>query len=239
MSPVKLGVVCEARRDWEVASGLADRIARQLRGAQLELAAHRSWIPWRSSHPFLRWASVRDEARREGVRALGRFGGEAGAPDASAARHALLLWAKLHPDLDAVFLIRDTDCDEGRLKGLTQAAHANPWPFQVIVGCAESKLECWLLSGFDPTDEAEQTRLQEERRFLGFDPTEKSHLLRAATKGAKTNAKEALERLTIGDESRKRACWDTTPIDTLERRGTENGLSEYLRALRALFAPPA
>ncbi len=42
--------------------------------------------------------------------------------------------------------------------------------FPVVVGLAIVERESWVISGFDPQDEAEHLLLEAERQRLGFDP---------------------------------------------------------------------
>jgi hypothetical protein len=89
----ELAVVCEARADRDTACGLADRVLLEAVSwlAPETLDSCRSWRGLRSEEPYLRWASVKDEARKAGLKIFGQFNGEPGQADAVMARRALLL----------------------------------------------------------------------------------------------------------------------------------------------------
>jgi hypothetical protein len=92
-----IGLVVEAPADADAARILVDRVLR----------ARRSWIDeetlehlrsWRGIEPdsaVTHWKQVRALAKAHEVSGHGLFSGEPGAPDARAARRALLLFTKL------------------------------------------------------------------------------------------------------------------------------------------------
>ncbi|HZI08695.1 MAG TPA: hypothetical protein VEZ71_32055, partial [Archangium sp.] len=111
------------------------------------------------------------------------------------------------------------------------------WPFQVVIGLAEPKRECWVLAGFDPRNEDEAARLEAERHRLSFHPVRDAHQLTARKHGAKKDAKVALDALTQGDEERECACLEETALAVLEERGGKTGLTEYLKEVRERLVP--
>lgn len=245
-------VVCEAAADFRVASDLADRVVR----AHIDwldeslLAGQREWCQFEPGRPFVLWntdiRSRLDEwVRRRGGRSLrprSRFGGLQGAPDAAAA-DKVLQFATLLAGTEAlagVLLIRDSDGDPSRRRGLEQARASDsqrPWPFQVVIGLAEPKREAWVLAGFEPRDGDERQRLDELRRELGCDPCTRSAELSARSPGSKRDIKRVLERLTGGDFNREEICWRCAPLASLIQRGEANGLASYLDEVERLLVP--
>jgi hypothetical protein len=233
----EFGVVCEARADRDIACGLADRVLLEEVDwlAPETLDSCRQWTGLRSE-PFLEWKRTRGEARQVGLKVFGSFKGESGAPDALAARRALLLFAETERRPDAVLLIRDGDAQRDR-HGLDQARDEKPWPFKIIIGLAEPERECWVLVGFEPRDEAEAKRVDDARKRLSFHPVRDAHKLTAREHGAKTDAKVALDELTEGRRERELACWEETPLTVLEERGLHTGLTAYLKEVRERLVP--
>lgn len=236
----EFGVVCEARADRDTACGLADRVLlEKVSWLDLEmLDSVRLWRGTRSETPFLKWASVREECQRAGLKGIfGKFSGQPGQPDAFMARLALLLLASSEQPPKAVLLVRDSDGDSRRRLGLEQARDDRPWPFPVAIGVAEPKRECWVLAGFDPRSPEETARLDASERRLSFHPVRDAHRLDAREHGAKKDAKVALEALTQGDMERERACLEETPLAVLEERGEKTGLTQYLKEVRERLVP--
>jgi hypothetical protein len=236
------GVVCEARADQLTACGIADRA----------LAAKVDWLApevrdtiyrWAGVNPlpeerFVRWQKVREELGSRGLKSIfGHFGGEAGRPDAFIARQALLLFASLDSQPDAVVLVRDSDGDPTRREGLEQARSTFPWPFKVVIALAEPKREAWVLAGFEPGNADEEARLRRLTERLSVDPVRKSHTLDAREHGAKTDIKRALHDLIPDDWDRERQCFEETPLDVLEQHGQENGLAAFLEEVRERLVP--
>jgi hypothetical protein len=157
----EFAVVCEARADRDTACGLADRVLlEEVSWLEAEtLDSYRKWRGSDSEQPFLKWAQVKAELTRRGVKGIfGHFGGKSGQPDAYMARLALLLLTFSEPRPAAVLLVRDSDGDARRREGLAQARNDRPWPFPVVIGLAEPKRECQevrerlvpVLSGHSP-----------------------------------------------------------------------------------------
>ncbi|HMY58113.1 MAG TPA: hypothetical protein PK472_07665 [Pseudomonadota bacterium] len=234
--PLRLAIVCEARRDFDLASTLIDRVLLEklawLDG--LDLSLFRCWQGFRGPEPFLRWDKVHEVARSEGLRVAGRFGGEPGAMDAAAARKALLLFATrpVGELPHAVVLIRDTDGHIERCKGLQQA-RTEPnriWPFPVLIGAQHCKLESWLLAGFQPSSGAESQQLALLRQQLGFHPCEQSEWLASSDDAvsSKRSAKKVLSLLSVGDLERENRGFLETPLSVLRGRGSGCGLTNFL-----------
>lgn len=228
------GAYCEADGDRRTACGLADRVLCQ----EVEwigpesLAAYRSWRGLDEGSACLKWSHAGRLFRKSGLKAHGHFDGRPGDPDALAARRVLLLLHKAGFVPDAVVLIRDSDGDLDRLAGLEQARTEWKEAVPIVLGLAHPKREAWVLAGFEPQDENEQTRLKAARQSLGFDPRLHAHRLDAGEPGALHDAKRVVAELIGGRASREEVCWMECGLETLSERGGENGLAAYVREVR-------
>ena len=238
-SAYEFGVVCEASADRYASCLLADRVlVDSIDWLDEELLdMQRQWQGRTQAEPFLRWASVGVEAKRQGLKGLfGHFGSNPGEPDALMARRALLLFVNSEPKPQAVMLIRDSDADDRRRIGLEQARSESPWPFEVVIGVAEPKRECWVIAGFNAREnEVEALRAVEQR--LSFHPVRDAHRLTAREHGAKNDAKKALDELTSGNPEREHECLRDTPLETLQSRGEHVGLTQFLAEVRERLVP--
>jgi len=166
-----IAVVCEAGADFETGTTLADRViydARHYITPEI-VEKFRAWRGATASDNYLLWRRVRALAREHRVRAHGHFGGEPGAPDALAARRAMLVvrvaaTESSGPEPAAYILLRDGDHQpEERRRGLEQArrefSEDPQHDIRVVVGLADPKREAWILAGFEPEDDDERTRL--------------------------------------------------------------------------------
>lgn len=226
--------------DQRTACGIADRV---LCGSvdwivPEMLDAFRQWRGLTRGEPFLAWKQVHTRARDANIRINGYFEGESGAPDAFITRRALaLLTAKGERDIDAVLLLRDSDNDAERRKGLDQGRAGVDGLGPILIGVAHTKRECWALAGFMPLDEAERERLDALRQELGFDPCAQAQELTAEHPGAKRDAKRVLSLLTGEDFEREATCWKEAPLQQLEERGEAAGLAAFIRELRLKLVP--
>jgi hypothetical protein len=243
-------VVGEAESDRETAHALACRVLRDehdwLDGLLGDAAGPdgppTELLPWRGvreKERLLKWTDVQKEALRFEVRvkAHGHFGGEPGAPDALAARKALLVASKLDPRPAAIVLVRDLDDQPERARGFDQARQASAWPFAVVAALAEPMRECWVLAGFMPENDAERQALAEVRRQVGYDPCENAHDLNAKDKTAVHSPKWVLKALLKGDAEREARCLRDASLETLEARGERSRLKTYLGEVRERLAP--
>lgn len=240
-------VVCEAPADFRIASELADRVlCEELEWLDAELLSSvRVWWEYEPGRLFLAWIDLDKVAGARGyrLRPRSRFSGEPGAADAAAADKALQLAALLgqRERLDAVVLLRDSDGQGERRRGLDQARTGDPghsWPpFAVIVGLAHPKREAWVLAGFDPLEKKEAENLARLSQELGRDPRLCSHEISARSPGSKRDIKRVLAELTDGDFFREEPCWREAPLALLHQRGQENGLSRYLAEVERILVP--
>jgi hypothetical protein len=233
-----IALVCEAPADRGTTERITTRVVcdhESLRGwMEPEYLQFRGYRP---DDTHLLWREVKATAIANDVTVVGFINGLPASPDAHAALRALWLFYRLDPRPDAVMLIRDSDNDLERRDGLRKARDSEGWPFRVVVGFAHTKRECWHICGFEPKDETEQTRLDDERKALGFDPRLKSHELTAKNdeKNNKRSAKRVLSVLAGDDLDREAEC--LTAIAVLRNRGEENGLREFLEELETLLIP--
>ncbi len=234
----RFAVVHEAEADFHTATELADRVLLEAIDWLDEetLVYQREWVAHEAGGRRLTWKAIPQLAREAGIRVHGHFDGEPGLPDAAAARRAILFLLTAISDLKAILLIRDQDDQPERRAGLEQARRQDHSGIVIVVGLAVVERECWVLSGFDPRDETERKRLDKERKQLGFDPRERSHQLTACKNDLATHSpKRVLQVLASGD--REPLCWRETSLEILAKRGTENGLAEYLCEVRDRLAP--
>jgi hypothetical protein len=239
-------VVCEAPADFRIASDLADRVVCETVEwiDEALLPDLRTWQTTGPGRPFVLWTELDRIARSHGLRLRprSRFAGELGAADAAAADKALQL-AVFLPKAerpDAVLLIRDSDDQGDRDRGIRQASAREPghsWPFAVAIGLAHPKREAWVLAGYEPQSADETARLNELRTELGHDPCAHSHRITARTPGSKRDIKRVLMHLTREDIEREPPCWQSTPLDLLRTRGHANGLAAYLADIETHIVP--
>jgi len=235
---LQLAVVHEAPADFQTATELADRVLVEsidwMEEDQIDY--QRTWLRESGGVP-LTWKRVKQSALDVGIDAIGFFDGEPAEPDARAARRAILYLRHAVPDLAGVLLIRDQDDQPERRAGLEQARRQEAGRLPIVVGLAVVERESWVISGFDPQDAAEESRLAAERQTLGFDPRLRSHELTACkADNAPRSPKRVLRVLCGGDTDRERRCWRETMLATLRNRGAENGLGAFLDEVRQELA---
>jgi hypothetical protein len=202
------------------------------------LPNQREWFVETASRARLTWKSMKQLAYDAGIRVHGHFEGAPGLPDAAAARRAILFLLKTMPQLNAIVLIRDQDDEPKRRAGLEQARNQDRSGIAIVVGLAIVERECWVVTGYEPQDEGESSRLEAERRTLGFDPRLRSHALTACKNDQAIHSpKRVLRQLAGNDRDREQRCWMETPLELLRQRGSENGLAAYLREIRDRLAP--
>ena len=233
-------VIHEAQADFTTATEIADRILLE----QIDwlenglLATQRCWIETEPLGSRLTWKSMKNLARKLRIQVRGHFDGEPGLPDAKAARRAIHVVRQLLDNVDAIVLIRDTDDQPDRRRGLEQARTEITSGFPIVIGTAICERESWVISGFVPKNERETERLNSEIRLLGWNPCSRPQDLTACKDdSAPKSPKRVLAALTASDWDRQRECWTDTPLDTLRANGERNGLKDYLDEVRGRLAP--
>jgi hypothetical protein len=246
---------CEAPADFQLASGLVDRVLRELAPAWVadnfeSPEVIRTWQPdgfgrtYFDIHDLNRYM---DRLQIRGVR--GHFNGRPGRAGGAMARKAFLIAhavTRTAPDkpIDAVVLVWDMDEQrDERTQGVEAARdEAQRWArFQIVCGYPDPEREAWVLAGFEPCDDDEKRRLDALHRDLGFSPVHHAAQLRDRRKGALRDIKRVLEVLTGGITDRESRCWTEPSLATLRDRGTVTGLTAFLEDLEAaiprLLAP--
>jgi hypothetical protein len=236
---LSFAVVCEAAADRDTACGLADRVicAEVDWISDEDLEYQRQWRGLEETTSHLLWRDIPELAKQANIRAHGHFDGEPAAPDAHAARRALLLLKLSSRKPDAVLLIRDDDRQTERRQGLEQARKETKLRVPILIGLAHLKRECWVLAGFDPASDEERETLKQLRKELGFDPCARAEQLTAIHATDLKSAKRVLDLLTGSDKGREEDCWTKAPLPTLEQNGQQTGLADYFQEVRAHLIP--
>ena len=236
---LEVAVVYEASADLRTATELADRVlVDAIEWLETEHLDHQR--TWSGDHlgNSLAWKGTKQLAASHNIRAVGSFNGNPADPDAQVDRWAIRLLRFLFPKRDGVMLIRDRDDQPERRAGFEQARNQEEIVTPVVINLAVVERESWVICGFDPIDDSEESRLAGERQKLGFDPRLRSHELTACKDDqANRSPKRVLHSLGGGDQERERHCWQRTSLEILNERGSENGLTLFLEEVRELIAP--
>lgn len=235
-------VVVEGPADVRTACDLADRVIVEEGPHWLNPYMRNQMCTWtglQQGSEFTQWRDVKDLTQEEGIRYLGHTSsGQPGGADFAQALKAIILHVQRTEQSPALLLVRDTDAKRQSRRDLEQARRQPRTPewLTVVIGVARPKREAWVLNGFDPTNEEEDGALAELRQELGRDPRSEAHTLTAASTGAQNNAKRVLKALVDSPE-REQECWLETDLDTLQERGQETGLAEFLEEVETRLLP--
>jgi len=232
---MRLVLIVEARADADAASILADRVFIEGDADWIDvetLPNLRQWTGLGPDSAYTTWRDLGAPAARHRISVHGRglqF-------DGAATRQALLLAHQTQATTDqitAVVLVRDMDNQPERRTSMESARTelADKLAFQVVIAAPDPKREAWILHGFEPQNDKEETLLAYERRHLGFDPVTTPERLRGDRRRdaeqEDRDMKLVVERLTEGDHDRERQCLETTPLSVLQGRGQQTG-ADYL-----------
>ncbi|MHB1558637.1 MAG: hypothetical protein ACYC61_14360 [Isosphaeraceae bacterium] len=240
MMPPVFVVVCEAKADFVISTELADRVfCDRIDWIEAEMIdAFRQYEGRDQDQHFLTWDSDVPRLSQEmGIRIRGFIGNRPADFDARQAQRALRIIAAKWPEVAGILLIRDDDGLTNRRRGLEQARNESSLSQRVVIGLAHTKRECWVLAGFEPTDDEESARLANVRQQLGFDPRLLAHQLTAKHDYDKKSAKGVLHDLVRGDHDREATCWCTTDLTVLKDRGRETGLTQFLEEVETRLVP--
>lgn len=239
MMALSFVVVCEAAADFTTASNIVDRIVCQsIDWIEPEIIVHlRTYQGAESARPFLLWKEITERSRGARVRHGGHFEGQPGKADALVARRALQTIRLKLSNIAAVLLIRDLDDQPERRTGLEQARNESDLKDQIVIGLAEPMRECWVLAGFEPLDDLENSVLEALRKELKFDPREKAERLTAKHDHEIRSPKRVLNRLTRNARDREAVCWNDAKLDTLRERGRDTGLAAFIQEVEERIVP--
>jgi hypothetical protein len=232
----RFAVVYEAAGDFEIATGLADRVISDSHFWLIDcLDMHRDWLSQSPTRFDFTWKNMRSMA--EALEVPDSFGPVDGLPReifADRALRAIRVVLKAFEDErpDAIVLVHDQEDVPERRAGMDQARQAelqrNPG-MKIVVGLPMFEQEAWILCGFVPEDDQEHETLRALHQELGRHPCERSHELTAGSdNNAKNSPKRVLEVLTRNDPAREKRCWAEAALADLRRHGAENGLVAYL-----------
>ena len=138
--------------------------------------------------------------------------------------------------IHAAFIVRDSDGIESRREDIERGV-ADWAAFPVVLAIPHPEVEAWSICGFFPATEPERNRVAAVCADIHFDPTTQSDCLVSTTDDSPKDAKRVLDRLTDGDAHRAGECLRAPTLDHLRARGTRNGLTRFLRELRARVVP--
>jgi hypothetical protein len=232
-----IALVCEGPTDPRTVCTIVDRFICE--GVDWipadEIDTHRHYRGFQPADPYLTWFDIDVLADQYRVKSLGHFEGLPLHGDGHKVRKALALLT-LHapePSVEAIIFFRDGDKEyQARREAIRRVRDNASIPIPVIVGVANRMRECWLLNGFEPTDEEERALLATEHNRVGFDPRFRAHELTDTNEGEDRCPKRVLRVLTSDDRERERECVFRTSIETLRVRGVETGLPEFLNELK-------
>lgn len=234
-----IALLCEGVSDPPTVRALADRVivASTWIGTDAEnIDTHRHYRGFRPDEGFMTWTQIDDLAKQYDVKLRGKFEGLPLHGDGRNTRKALVLLAFHAPvdvPVEAIIIFRDGDREyEARKEAITKVRDAESPNMPVVVGIANRMSECWILNGFDPTDE-ERERFDAERVRLTFDPRMCAHDLTADTEHEARSPKRVLRALSNNDSEREHACLSRTSFDLLRARGAKTGLAEFLDELES------
>jgi hypothetical protein len=247
---MRLAVVCEDRRHFDVVSLLVDA----------EALTHHDWLDgvldhvraWRATPegqapdaPYLKVSA--DEARwaepsvtlPDGTKIplQGFIDGKPAKPEAQMWRKVLAQLVTQKPRPTAVLLVRDLDGRADRREGMEQVRSKLPWPpdMPIVLATPEPEMEAWVVSGFVAEDDKERATLERLRQELSFDPTTEAHRLTSHPNDAATDAKRVLAALTQGDAMREERC--LADRVQLAERGGANHCGDFLVEVRKKIVP--
>lgn len=238
-------VVCEARGDFTVLTGLVDRLAAaELHWTDGILDSLRRWRGLEADREFTAWKDLKGLASARGLRVYSS-GLRTQGPDGGARLQVQKLFALMQHDAlqcpRRVLMMHDLD----------KLTDPSPWfeacakaPEGMVAVCAVPvpELEAWMIVAFEPRDADERQALARETRTLGGDPRALAHTLNPGRTYTQDGApmprstKRVAEALMPEATTRAERLLDCSPSE-LEARGEHVGLSEFVRTVRARYLP--
>lgn len=236
-----VAVVCEAGDDAGLVAALVTRVVEASRPDWLRDLPADELVEFRGFRPgdgYFAWSSINRLARTHAAfgqefilsEFTGQFPRDPAALEVLRAVRLLQFQAAVKPD--AIVLLKDSDNDPDRRKALRQTdAELSGYAVPVVIGVPHTERECWLLAGFELETAAEREAHQRLCRELSLDPCRESHRLAAPKDSDDRHPKRVLGVLSGGDPAREAACLRAAFL-VLEANGRDNGLADFLAALR-------
>ncbi len=234
---------CQSERDFEIASGLVDRVLAEWGPPGLEEmlqtdpAGTRTWVRDDAGQPFFALERLNVYASSFGLRRpYGRFDSRPHAKSTLMARTLFTLARRFQQEgrIDATIVIWNLEHGgEGQRQALEQTRNAASAMTGscIVMSCPNPSTQGWVLSGFVPQSDSERAALAALERELGFDPTRSPDQL-GASDGSAASIARVLRILTNDDPDRQRRCWQVVPLDALWRSGDPSGLRAFLQDLQ-------
>lgn len=251
----RIAVVCEGPSDFPVAQGLIDQTLIRCPelhwiGDETEIETHRVYCGLTGNEQFVKWTNIDTDSPKDYRRAIRSMFKEEWPTHDTAVRVQRVLFEFLRRSSDEaeappfVVIVKDTDNDPVRTEQLDAVRKLlEDRKMPAVLGIQRHELECWLLAGFH-TENAEETKHLEALcrgdfpPGVGFNPCEKSHDLTATKKDdEKLSPKRVLKHLSNGDRTRELKGLHRDNHAALKRRGTENGLDDFLRDIEERLVP--
>jgi hypothetical protein len=189
-------LVCESATDAEAVAALIAKV----RGEAPAWRRFEGQAFWKVGRRPPAWGSGFSSAIH------GRFGGEPGAADAAMWR-LLLVWLAQQPPA-VVVGVRDTDHDEGRLRGAEQARDAQVWRFELHIAYAVPEIEAWWLALWRWSALYDAGAASELQRRLGFAPWDTPERLTSGREHHPKDTKRALSDVHRGAPEDVVEAWD-------------------------------
>lgn len=227
-------VAAEDELGYRLVTGLTDRLLLETDWVEKEtLDAFRTWLQ-HEGRPYLELKRVGAIAKQLNLRFRGKFDGASGADDALLMRKLFGVVAECGLPAQILVVARDIDTTDRRV-GFEQARSARGRvPFEIVGALAQPEAESWLVCAWLPADDSERDAHRAVRQDLGFDPIAHAHELTSTSDSSRKDAKKVLEQLA-GAAASAVARFHQRPLADLEQVGGANGLTSFLRELRAVL----
>lgn len=235
---ITLAVVCEAEADFLTASTIIDRvICHEVEWIDTDTIEHfREYRGIDDLNPFCKWSEVKTLARQRGIIVAGFMNDVPAFPDAHTATKAIRLFDKLPHRPDVIALVRDSDNDTDRRKGLKQAREASP-AWTIIIGFAHTERECWLLACVCANTDEQNALLDRLRQELGFHPCVSSERLVATKDDQAVRSPKRVWNLLCEVNIDAQSCLANATIQQQLDNGRQNGLADFLIEIQQHLIP--
>jgi len=238
-------VVAEAEADARLVCDLADRIFLEEGPDWIyeELLPNlRRWSGF-DGPTYTRWPAIKAAMREHRARPhyLGYVQGKPQRSACAESRKAILFAIERQKarGIDRLVLAKDLDSQPDRREGMRQARDEKQAELIVVLATPNPKREAWVLNGFICDGMDEEQKLSHIYQRLGFDPCEEAHRLRYASRASRPerDPKRILGDLTNQNSEREERCWKETALATLQKRGEQTYLKEFLAEVKDRLLP--